>query len=87
MIKILLLLLILYPSLSSAQYYYAPSPPTYPSPNYQRELNNYIQQQFINDQNQTLEDDYRKTREWEKSDEYKDPWGFKKKHQPFDEDD
>jgi hypothetical protein len=86
MIKILLFLLILYPNLSEAQYYYAPYPPVYPSPNYQRELNNYIQQQFIDDSNQRDRDAYKETRTWEKSEEYRDPWGFKKQHKPFDDD-
>lgn len=76
--KIILLLLILFPSLSNAQYYYAPNPPVYPSPNYQRELNNYIQQQAIDDANQKRVDEYKQTRAWENSQEYKDPWGFKK---------
>ena len=87
MVKILLLLWILYPSLSDAQYYYAPYPPTYPSSNYQYELNQYIQQQYVNDQQTKWEDEYKETRAWEKSDDYKDPWGYKSKHQPFDEDD
>jgi hypothetical protein len=86
MLKILLLLLILCPNLSSAQYYYSPYPPTYPAPNYLSELNNYIQQQYVNDQQVKWEDDYSKKRAWEKSEEYKDPWGYKKKHQPFDDD-
>ena len=85
MLKILLLLWILYPSLSDAQYYYAPFPPTYPSPNYHQELNNYIQQQFIDDNNQRYEDAYKEMRTWEKSEDYRDPWGYKSEHQPFDE--
>ena len=87
MVKILLLLLILYPSLSDAQYYYAPYPPVYPSLNYLGELNNYIQQQYVDDQQQKWEDDYTEKRAWEKSEDYRDPWGYKSKHQPFDEED
>lgn len=87
MTKILILLLVLVASPSSAQYYYSPTPPTYPAPHYQQELNNYIYQQWTNENQAKWEDEWKSTRAWEKSEEYKDPWGYKKRHQPFDEDD